>query len=114
MTSVGRVDDVITLASGEKTVPAPMEGIINSSPLLRGVVMFGRERNQVGVLVEPRAEYAIDTRDDSAVAAFRNQVWYVLPGFLPNQLPDIDRGIQGHLSRRQTRLHLHSVEYSKK
>ncbi|KAH7890602.1 putative nonribosomal peptide synthetase [Phlebopus sp. FC_14] len=53
---VGRTDDVITLASGEKAVPAPMESIITSSPILQGAVMFGRERNQVGILVEPRSD----------------------------------------------------------
>lgn len=70
--SVGRVDDVIILASGEKTVPAPMEDVIISSALVGGVVMFGRERNQVGVLIEPRAD--VDTED---LAAFRNKIWWV-------------------------------------
>lgn len=55
-----------------------MESIIGSSPLVQGVVMFGRERNQVGVLLEPRPEYAIDINDEKAVAEFRNQIWYVL------------------------------------
>ena len=73
--SVGRADDVIILASGEKTVPAPMESIIASSPLVQGVVMFGRERHQVGVLIEPRAGYAVDVNDEKAVAEFRNQIW---------------------------------------
>lgn len=76
--SVGRADDVIILVSGEKTVPAPMESIIGSSPLVQGVVMFGRERNQVGILLEPRPVHAIDVNDEKAVAQFRNQVWYVL------------------------------------
>ncbi|KAF9238227.1 acetyl-CoA synthetase-like protein [Melanogaster broomeanus] len=64
---VGRADD--------KTVPAPMEGIIGSSPLLQGTVMFGRERNQVGILVEPRLEHVVDIRDDKAIAEFRNKIW---------------------------------------
>lgn len=74
--SIGRADDVIILASGEKTVPAPMESVIASSPLVQGVVMFGRERNQVGILIEPRQ--AVDVDDEKAVAEFRNQIWYVL------------------------------------
>ncbi|KIJ59318.1 hypothetical protein HYDPIDRAFT_118655 [Hydnomerulius pinastri MD-312] len=72
---VGRKDDVIVLASGEKTVPAPMEGVVGASPLVQGVVMFGRERNQVGILIEPRPEYAIDATDDKAIAELRNQIW---------------------------------------
>ncbi|KAF8129542.1 acetyl-CoA synthetase-like protein [Boletus edulis] len=75
---IGRVDDVIILASGEKTVPAPMESVIASSPLVQGVVMFGRERNQVGVLIEPRPEHAFDVNDEKAAAEFRNQIWPVI------------------------------------
>ncbi|KAK2461112.1 hypothetical protein APHAL10511_006891 [Amanita phalloides] len=72
---VGRADDVIILASGEKTVPAPMESVIASSPLVQGVVMFGRERNQVGVLIEPSPGYEVNVSDERAVAEFRNQIW---------------------------------------
>ena len=35
--------------------------------------MFGREREQPGILVEPYQ--AIDPRDDAALAAFRNAIW---------------------------------------
>ena len=77
--SVGRADDVIALASGEKIVPIPMEGIIVTSPFVQGVIMFGRERNQVGVLVEPCPEHAVDVLDDNAVTAFKDQIWFVFP-----------------------------------
>lgn len=70
---------MIILASGEKVVPTPMEGIIITSLLLQGVVMFGRERHQVGVLVEPRPEHAVDVMDDNAVAAFKTAIWSVPP-----------------------------------
>ena len=76
--SVGRADDVIILASGEKTVPGPMESIISSSPFVYGVVIFGRERNQVGALVEPHPDHVVDTGDNDAIAEFRNKIWYVL------------------------------------
>jgi long-subunit acyl-CoA synthetase (AMP-forming) len=75
--SAGRMDDVITLASGEKVVPAPIESIINSSPLVKAALVFGRERNQVGILIEPRPEHAIDVNDEQAVVEFRNKIWYV-------------------------------------
>jgi long-subunit acyl-CoA synthetase (AMP-forming) len=64
------------LANGEKVVPGPAEGTIVSHEAVRGVVMFGRERNQVGVLVEPRVEYPFDPADETALAAFRNLIWY--------------------------------------
>ncbi|KAF8547028.1 acetyl-CoA synthetase-like protein, partial [Imleria badia] len=75
---VGRADDVIMLASGEKTVPAPMEGIISSSPFVQGVLMFGRERNQVGIIVEPHPEHVVNIQDDNAIAEFRNKIWPVV------------------------------------
>ncbi|KAG6893724.1 hypothetical protein C0995_016243, partial [Termitomyces sp. Mi166 len=72
---VGRVDDVIVHSSGEKTVPAPMEDIIMSSPLVQGVVMFGREHDQAGVLIEPKPENSIDVEDPEQLAALRNKLW---------------------------------------
>lgn len=75
--SVGRTDDLIILASGEKIIPAPTENIIASSALVQGVLMFGRGRNQVGFLIEPRSEHAIDVQDENAMTEFRNKIWYV-------------------------------------
>ena len=54
-----------------------MEAAINASPILSGVCMFGHGRNQTGVLVEPRLEYAIDVMDHEQVAEFRKLIWYV-------------------------------------
>ena len=55
-----------------------MEAVISASPMLSGVCMFGRGRNQTGVLVEPRPEYTIDVTDDKQVAELRNKIWYVV------------------------------------
>ncbi|KAG0703313.1 putative aminoadipate reductase [Suillus ampliporus] len=74
-TIVGRIDDVLILLSGEKTVPAPMESIICTNPYVNGAVMFGRGRNQVGVLIEPREGCEIDVDDEKQLAEFRNRVW---------------------------------------
>ncbi|KAG2117013.1 putative aminoadipate reductase [Suillus discolor] len=72
---VGRLDDVLILSSGEKTVPAPMECIICANPSVSGAVIFGRGRNQVGILIEPRAGCEIDVDDEKQLAEFRNRVW---------------------------------------
>ncbi|EGN93427.1 hypothetical protein SERLA73DRAFT_115874 [Serpula lacrymans var. lacrymans S7.3] len=72
---VGRADDVIVLSSGEKVVPAPMENIIASSPVVGGTVMFGRARNHVGILVEPRQGFHVDVEDSKQLAVFRNKIW---------------------------------------
>jgi long-subunit acyl-CoA synthetase (AMP-forming) len=73
--SIGRIDDVIFLASRQKIVPAPIESIINSSPLVKIAVMFGREQSQAGILIEPRPEHAIDINDEKAVVEFKNKIW---------------------------------------
>ncbi|OAX38467.1 putative aminoadipate reductase [Rhizopogon vinicolor AM-OR11-026] len=72
---VGRIDDVLILASGEKTVPAPMETTISDNPCVNGTVMFGRGRNQVGIIIEPRPGHEIDVEDEKQLAKFRNRVW---------------------------------------
>jgi thioester reductase-like protein/acyl-CoA synthetase (AMP-forming)/AMP-acid ligase II len=72
---VGRIDDVLVLSSGEKTVPAPMESKISANPYVNGAVMFGRGRNQVGILIEPRAGCEVDVDDHKQLAEFRNRVW---------------------------------------
>jgi long-subunit acyl-CoA synthetase (AMP-forming) len=74
--SVGRVDDVLVLANGEKVVPGSTEGTIVSHEAVRGAVMFGRGRNQVGVLVETDTVHAFDPANEVALAAFRNLIWY--------------------------------------
>ncbi|KAG2047412.1 putative aminoadipate reductase [Suillus hirtellus] len=72
---VGRIDDVLILSSGEKTVPAPMESIICANPCVTGAVIFGRGRDQVGILIEPQAGCEIDVDDEKQLAEFRNRVW---------------------------------------
>ncbi|KAE9401310.1 putative aminoadipate reductase [Gymnopus androsaceus JB14] len=75
---VGRVDDVLIHSSGEKTVPAPMEAIISASPMLSGAIMFGRQRDQPGILLEPVPAYQFDVNDEFEVSKFRNLIWPVV------------------------------------
>ncbi|KAJ7916044.1 putative aminoadipate reductase [Mycena leptocephala] len=75
---VGRLDDVLIMANGEKTVPGPMEDIMLANPLIVGAVMFGHERNQVGVLIEPNPQHKLDPVDEQQVAKFRNLIWPVI------------------------------------
>ncbi|KAE9398018.1 acetyl-CoA synthetase-like protein [Gymnopus androsaceus JB14] len=72
---VGRIDDVIIHSSGEKTVPAPMEAIISANPMISAVIMFGRQRDQPGILLEPLPAYAVDVNDDAQITKFRNLIW---------------------------------------
>ncbi|CAA7263093.1 unnamed protein product [Cyclocybe aegerita] len=72
---VGRIDDVIIHSAGEKTVPAPMEQVILGNPIARSVVMFGRNHDQAGVLVELAAGHEIDILDEAQVADIRSKIW---------------------------------------
>ncbi|KAE9406898.1 acetyl-CoA synthetase-like protein [Gymnopus androsaceus JB14] len=72
---VGRIDDVIIHSSGEKTVPAPMEAIISANPMVNGAIVFGRQRDQPGILVELLPTYTVDVNDSAQVSKFRNQIW---------------------------------------
>ena len=87
------------------------------SPLLQGAVIFGRERNQVGILVESSPKHAVDVLDESAVAAFRNEIWSVFsrcPSLWDDDYRNADRMITGQSSRKQTGLRLHSLGYSRR
>ena len=48
---IGRLDDRVTLANGEKVLPLPMEGRIRQNPFVREAVVFGTGRSLPGVLV---------------------------------------------------------------
>ena len=43
-----------------------------------GAVVFGRGREQAGVLVEPRPEHAINPDNEEELAAFRNKAWPII------------------------------------
>ncbi|KNZ73642.1 L-aminoadipate-semialdehyde dehydrogenase large subunit [Termitomyces sp. J132] len=72
---VGRLDDIITHSSGEKTIPGPMEVIITSNPLVQEAIIFGRERDQTGVLIELRSGRNLDIGDHTELTRLRNQIW---------------------------------------
>lgn len=74
-TSIGRVDDVIVLSSGEKVVPTPMEATIAGHPRIAVALVFGRERSEVGVLVEPMPGQEPDRSDPDWLSKFRQDIW---------------------------------------
>ncbi|KAJ7648272.1 putative aminoadipate reductase [Mycena polygramma] len=75
---VGRLDDVLIMANGEKTVPGPMEDEIMASPMINTAIMFGHEHSEVGVLVDPNPAYKVDSNDEEQLAHFRNLIWPVI------------------------------------
>ncbi|KAJ7072833.1 hypothetical protein C8F01DRAFT_972227, partial [Mycena amicta] len=75
---VGRTNEVIVHSSAEKTVPGPLEDIINSSPYVSAAIMFGRERDQAGILIEPSPNERIDVHNTDEVAGLRNKLWPII------------------------------------
>lgn len=69
---VGRLDDQIMHATGEKTNPGPLQSIISMDPLVCGALYFGRERHQVGVLIELSRVTGVE---ESSLDKLRDSVW---------------------------------------
>ncbi|CAE6494569.1 unnamed protein product [Rhizoctonia solani] len=72
---VGRLDDQIILLNGEKTNPGPMEGEIVKCPIVHYAVMFGRERNQTGVLIELESNASDLYKTKEGRARAIEQIW---------------------------------------
>ncbi|OBZ65571.1 Polyketide synthase HetM [Grifola frondosa] len=71
----GRVDDQITLSTGEKTNPVPLEAILSTDPHIAGAVIFGKGKFQNGVLIEPKEDFGFDPEEQSKLAEFRMKIW---------------------------------------
>ncbi|KAJ7699512.1 hypothetical protein B0H17DRAFT_848923, partial [Mycena rosella] len=73
---VGRLDEVITHSSGEKTVAHTT----SAYPLIgiTGAVMFERERPQAGILIETTPELQIDVHNATQLAELRNKIWPII------------------------------------
>jgi hypothetical protein len=97
------------LANGEKVVPGPTEGALLAQGVVTGAILFGRERNQAGVLVEPADVFAFDPTDASDLAAFRNKLWCASGG-QSSLIPALREGT-GPRSTTPTGCNRHSPEY---
>lgn len=50
---LGRKDDMIVLATGEKVLPQHFENPLNAQKSIRAAVVFGEYRDEIGILIEP-------------------------------------------------------------
>lgn len=46
-----------------------------------GTIMFGREHDQPGILIEPKPQHAIDIDEPKQLAELRNKLWYAITFF---------------------------------
>ncbi|KAK7912250.1 hypothetical protein PG985_014731 [Apiospora marii] len=72
--AVGRDDDIIVLATGEKADPLILENMLTEAPTVKSAVAFGDNRFNIGVIVEPQQE--LNTPE--AASTFRGFVWGIV------------------------------------
>ncbi|KAI1827661.1 hypothetical protein F4861DRAFT_329213 [Xylaria intraflava] len=65
----GRADDVVNLSSGKKFNPVETEAIIAKHSLLKGALVFGSNRFQPGLLIEPREAREDASKDSDLIHA---------------------------------------------
>ena len=68
--AIGRQDDVITLANGEKVTPYLLEDSLSGLELVKAAIVFGDNRFEIGVIVEPAEAIAPEKQE-----GFRDMVW---------------------------------------
>ena len=68
--AVGRKDDMIVLATGEKVLPNILETILSESEWCKVAIAFGQNQFEIGVLVEPRESISPEHYDK-----FKDDIW---------------------------------------
>ncbi|KAJ7105399.1 acetyl-CoA synthetase-like protein [Mycena crocata] len=71
----GRQDDQIVLSTGENINPLPAEAIISQDEHITSVLMFGRHRLHIGILVEPTSQFSVKAADGEKLTEFRDLIW---------------------------------------
>ncbi|KAI0819209.1 acetyl-CoA synthetase-like protein [Trametes gibbosa] len=71
----GRVDDQIALSTAKKINPVPYEGILAHDPNIASALVFGNQRLEPGLLVEPAAGVVIPAGDAQALEEYKDLIW---------------------------------------
>ena len=114
-THASRSDDIIVLLNGEKVNPVTFESHISKNPDVSGVIMFGSQRFEAGILIELSDKTNLQTPD---LARVISRIWpaieaanSLLPGYAqvsPSHIcftdPDapILRTLKGTVRRKET------------
>lgn len=61
---LGRTDDLIVLATGEKLLPQQLESALAEIEGVKGAIVFGEHQDEVGVIVEPVGPIAGERREE--------------------------------------------------
>jgi nucleoside-diphosphate-sugar epimerase len=71
--AVGRKDDLIVLATGEKVHPGILESSLSECDLVKSAIAFGENQFEVGVIIEPVNPLPSDQGD-----RFKSSIWPVI------------------------------------
>ncbi|PWY93213.1 acetyl-CoA synthetase-like protein [Aspergillus sclerotioniger CBS 115572] len=63
---VGRNDDLLVLSTGEKVLPNRLEATISEQNGIKSALMFGQDREEVGLLIEPESSLHNEAVEDLA------------------------------------------------
>ncbi|KAL9005017.1 MAG: hypothetical protein Q9188_002198 [Gyalolechia gomerana] len=71
--AVGRTDDLIVLANGEKVMPQILESALFENEHVRAAMAFGEGRFELGVIVQPSSPVQLSDYD-----SFRSLMWPII------------------------------------
>ncbi|PSR74016.1 hypothetical protein PHLCEN_2v10200 [Hermanssonia centrifuga] len=72
---VGRADELIVLATGEKVRPSLLEQQVSEDPLVKVALAFGDGRFQLGLIVEAAGRARVNVSDPKSVTAYLDRIW---------------------------------------
>ena len=72
---LGRADDLIVLANGEKIRSTSLESTVAHNPRVTDAIAFGENRNHLGLIIEAAPDVELDCSNTEQVARFRETIW---------------------------------------
>ncbi|CUS10367.1 unnamed protein product [Tuber aestivum] len=70
---LGRADDLIVLATGEKVLPRMLEMTVSNDCRVKDAIAFGDGRFNIGLVVE--ASIGLDVKNEEQVSAYVEEIW---------------------------------------
>ncbi|KAI0645046.1 acetyl-CoA synthetase-like protein [Trametes meyenii] len=80
---LGRKDDQIVLLTGENINPVPIEDTLAQDEHVESAIVFGQQRMELGVLVEPKAEDQLERPPEEV----KDEVWPAIKDANSRSLP---------------------------
>ena len=72
-TTIGRNDDLIVLATGEKVLPSILENKLSANPSVKTAVAYGEGQFEIGVIIEPSLPIPIEEQE-----GFKSALWPII------------------------------------